>query len=87
MIRSKSLPISRLESPCKDCNDRRFKCHSECKKYLEFLEKNEKAREEKLERARQAEACYAGSLRRGQSLHSNGVNMKHGKSLKPKGKG
>ena len=82
-----SIPISIIQSPCKDCKERRFKCHSNCEKYLDFESRNEKAREKKLERARASEACYAGSQRRGNSLRNNGTYMKHGKSLKPKGKG
>ena len=31
-----------LEAPCKDCENRKFNCHSSCKKYLDYQAKNEK---------------------------------------------
>ena len=32
-------------SPCKNCPDRHYKCHSECEKYIKFLAENEKRKE------------------------------------------
>lgn len=43
--------MSPINSPCKDCKDRHFKCHSDCKKYLNFKRVlntyNKKLKEEK----------------------------------------
>lgn len=40
-----------INSPCKNCKDRHFKCHSDCKKYLNFKHVlntyNKKVKEEK----------------------------------------
>lgn len=33
-----------IPSPCLNCPDRHFKCHSECEKYKKFREKIDKAR-------------------------------------------
>ena len=27
-----------MESPCKDCKDRHYKCHQKCKPYLDFYD-------------------------------------------------
>ena len=32
-------------SPCKNCPDRHYKCHSECEKYIKFLAENEKRKQ------------------------------------------
>ena len=31
-----------MTTPCKDCSDRHYKCHSECEKYQAFVIENEK---------------------------------------------
>ena len=34
-----------MTAPCKDCPDRRFKCHSECERYREFRKRCDDMRE------------------------------------------
>ncbi len=36
-----------IKAPCKDCEDRKLRCHSTCERYLDFKAKNEKRLEEK----------------------------------------
>ena len=31
--------MSLIQSPCKDCPDRRVLCHSECEKYIKYRSK------------------------------------------------
>ena len=34
-----------MTAPCKDCVDRRFKCHAECERYKEFRKRCDDMRE------------------------------------------
>lgn len=34
-----------MKAPCLDCTERRFKCHSECEKYIEYVKHNTKVYE------------------------------------------
>lgn len=31
-----------IKTPCYNCNDRKLRCHSDCKRYLEFKNENDK---------------------------------------------
>lgn len=36
-----------MKAPCKDCQNRRVGCHSECEKYISFSEERSRQLEEK----------------------------------------
>ena len=38
-----------IQSPCKNCKDRHYKCWGECEEYLEYRRKLEKAKEKERE--------------------------------------
>lgn len=37
--------MKRPESPCRDCEERRENCHSECEKYIEYTEERKQYNE------------------------------------------
>ena len=47
-----------LNSPCKDCPDRHYLCHSECEKYLEFKKQNDALREKRMKQNQLDYDCY-----------------------------
>ena len=44
----------RLQAPCKDCEKRYLRCHSECADYINYNNKQQKVRDE---RAARSEEC------------------------------
>ena len=47
------MKIALVESPCKDCTDRHFRCHCECEKYITYKAESDRKRAEiNLEKAK-----------------------------------
>ena len=42
------MSFMNIPSPCKDCPDRREACHDDCKRYVEYRQKIDQAKEKRL---------------------------------------
>ena len=45
----------RLQAPCKDCEKRYLGCHSECADYIDYNNKQQKIRDERMTRAEECQ--------------------------------
>lgn len=45
----------KLQAPCKDCYKRYLGCHSECADYIDYNNKQQKIRDERMERAEECQ--------------------------------
>ncbi|MBO5969291.1 MAG: hypothetical protein J6S14_12425 [Clostridia bacterium] len=54
-----------MQSPCKDCPDRKLGCHSICEKYIEYTKFREELRRKRQEAYRQDHDYYAAYFRNG----------------------
>ena len=52
----RGISIAPYESPCQNCKDRHFRCHSKCDRYADFKAKVEAWRTEKNNKWRLTEA-------------------------------
>lgn len=52
------------EAPCHNCPDRHPKCHSECERYLAFVEERAKVRKVMADEAELGWALYSASKNR-----------------------
>jgi len=51
------------DAPCKDCVDRKLRCHSSCEKYQAFKERNQKRLDEQHKQAEETAARVARKRR------------------------
>lgn len=51
------------DAPCKDCVDRKLRCHSSCEKYKAFQERNQKRLDEQHKRSEEIAARVARKRR------------------------
>ena len=62
----------RLQAPCKDCYKRYFGCHSECADYINYNNKQQKVRDERVARSEECQRIV-------KQINESRKRMKHGK--------
>lgn len=60
------------QAPCKDCYKRYLGCHSECTDYIDYNNKQQKIRDERMERAEECQRIV-------KQISESRKRMKHGK--------